>query len=247
MRVTIIGSGDAFCSGGRAHCCIEVAAGGRAVLVDFGASAILAFKAQGRCFQAIDAVVVSHLHGDHFGGLPFLLLDCQFVGKRQRPLPILGPPGLKARLHGTMELLYPDLHGRAWSFDWPVIEIEPDVPVQIEGFDLRTIRVHHPSGAPATGLRLSRGGKTFAFSGDTGWTPRLFDIAAHADLYVTECGSGYEKLPMHIDWPTLRDNLAAFSARKIVVTHLGPSALPRIAEMQAAGVVVAQDGQVFDI
>ena len=62
MRVTIIGSGDAFCSGGRAHCCIEVAAGGRAVLVDFGASAILAFKAQGRCFHSIDAVVVSHLH-----------------------------------------------------------------------------------------------------------------------------------------------------------------------------------------
>lgn len=247
MRVTVIGSGDAFCSGGRAHSCIEVAAGGQAVLVDFGASAILAFKTQGRTFDSVDAMVISHLHGDHFGGVPFALIDCLFVCRRKRPLPIVGPPGLKARLKAVFELLYSDLLGIKWSFEWPVIEIEPESLMQLAGFDLQTLPVVHPSGAPATGVRLARNGKIFGFSGDTGWTPRLFDIAADTDLFLTECGSGVEKLPMHIDWPTLHDNLARFRTRQIAVTHLGPSALRRVAEMTAAGVIVAQDGQSFEL
>lgn len=247
MHVTIVGSGDAFCSGGRAHTCIEVAVKGHSVLVDFGASSILAFKAQGRSFNSIDAILISHLHGDHFGGLPYMLLDCQFSSRRKRPMIIAGPPGLQDRLMRSFKLAYPGLIETGWNFEWPIIEIEPEVATQIAGFSLLTVPVTHPSGAPATGMRLSHGGKTFAFSGDTEWTDRLYSIAAGADIFVTDCCSGAEKIPGHIDWPTLKANLPKLTAKRIVATHFSPSALEKMDEMSLAGVFPAVDGLSFDV
>ena len=90
MRLTIIGSGDAFGSGGRFNFLLETAKG--KLLVDCGASSLVALKAQGLDPNEVDAIVLSHLHGDHFGALPFLLLDAQFLTRRERPLLIAGPP-----------------------------------------------------------------------------------------------------------------------------------------------------------
>ena len=82
--VTFAGSGDAFSNGGR-H-----------VLLDCGATSLSALKRLGLDPGEIAAVFVSHLHGDHFGGLPFLILDGQF-SRRVRPLAVVGPPGTSAR------------------------------------------------------------------------------------------------------------------------------------------------------
>ena len=68
------------------------------LLVDCGASSLVALKAHGLDPNRVDGIVLSHLHGDHFGALPFLLLDAQFLARRERPLLIAGPPGTRARL-----------------------------------------------------------------------------------------------------------------------------------------------------
>src|ERR1700754_841738 len=98
MKLTIVGSGDAFGSGGRFNACFMVEAGERTVLLDFGASSLVALRAQNIDPNRIDAIVLSHLHGDHFGGLPFLLLDYQLLARRETPLLIVGPPGTRPRL-----------------------------------------------------------------------------------------------------------------------------------------------------
>ena len=78
MRLTIVGSGDAYGSGGRFNTCFLVESTKATLLIDCGASSLVALKARGIDPTRIDGVILSHLHGDHFGGLPFLLLDAQF-------------------------------------------------------------------------------------------------------------------------------------------------------------------------
>ncbi|MEJ0092555.1 MAG: MBL fold metallo-hydrolase [Methylocella sp.] len=247
MKVTIVGCGDAFGSGGRAHSCFRIDADSGVALVDFGAGSIVSWKKLGFQFDVVDAVVISHLHGDHFGGLPFLLFDCQFVRHRTRPLILIGPPGFKKRLDAALELFFPGASKTPWSFPWSAEEIVPGRQNQCAGFTLQTYDAFHPSGALSTGVRLTGGGGVFAYSGDTAFTPTLFDLSAGADLFICECSSGDSPTPYHIDWPTLRANLQGFSAKRMILTHMGDSALARRAEMEQAGLTVAYDGQVFEL
>src|SRR4051794_21981371 len=208
MKVTIVGCGDAWGTGGRIHTCFRVDLGGHCVLVDFGASALVGCNRLGLDLDAVEAIVLSHLHGDHFGGLPFLLLGSQFEFKRTRPLEIVGPPGTRARLDTLNETLFPGMSTLEWRFPWTVTEIAPGTPAEVAGLKLTTAQVIHGSGAPSTAVRLSDGRKTFAYSGDTEWTDSLVPIARGADLFIIECYSGDKPVPGHIDWATLSDRLA---------------------------------------
>ena len=126
----------------------------------------------------LDAVVVSHLHGDHFGGLPFLLIERQYGGGPQRPLTLIGPPGLAARLDAAMQALYPRDAPRPWAFALDIREIAPGETTRFAGLSLAAFEVGHPSGAPSLGWRIGHAGKALAYSGDTGWTPALAELAA---------------------------------------------------------------------
>lgn len=247
MKITIVGCGDAFGTGGQAHTCFKINSGGSATIVDFGASSIGSWKRLGLSFDDVDAIVISHLHGDHFGGLPFLLFDCQFVARRTKPLAMIGPPGLKQRLESALNAFFPDEKDLRWRFPWRVEEILARRKTKLGGLTLETFEVIHQSGGLSTGVRLSDGARVFAYSGDTAWTATLFDLAVDADLFIVECYSGAEVVPNHMDWPTLKANLKGFSAKRIVATHLSASAMERRAEMEEAGLAIAHDGQVFDI
>ena len=107
MDVRFLGSGDTFGSGGRLHTCIHVRSEETTFLIDCGASSLIAMKRFGVDPSSIDTVLVTHLHGDHFGGIPFFVLDAQLVSRRTRPLTVAGPPGLESRVHDTMEALFP--------------------------------------------------------------------------------------------------------------------------------------------
>ena len=85
VTVQFAGSGVHFGSGGRFQACISVRSTNTHVLLDCGASSLVALKRLGLEPGSIDGVIVSHLHGDHFGGIPFLVLDQQFA-QRERPL-----------------------------------------------------------------------------------------------------------------------------------------------------------------
>jgi ribonuclease BN (tRNA processing enzyme) len=244
MRLTVVGCGDAFGSGGRSNTCFWLETNKGVVVVDFGASALPALKKLNLDPNAIDAIVLSHLHGDHFGGLPFLLLDAQFLSRRNRPLLIAGPPGTEARLHAAMEAFFPKSTGSKWKYEWKVQEIAVGVETDVIGHSVVTTEVIHQSGAPSTALRISDGSKTFAYSGDSEWTDALLPIARGADLFICECYNDAGKLTGHINWETLKARLPDFGARQVMVTHMNPTMLARADDVRQAGLLVAEDGLV---
>ena len=247
MRLTVVGSGDAFGSGGRFNSCLFIETAKGTLLLDCGASSLVALKAHGLDPNRIDGIVLSHLHGDHFGALPFLLLDAQFLAGREKPLLIAGPPGTRARLDQALEVFFPLSTKSKWRFPWKVVEIALDHDTKILGHTVRTAEVIHQSGAPSTAVRLSDGKTLLAFSGDTEWTETLVAVADGADLFICECYAHDGRIAGHMSWQILKRRLPDLRARRIMVTHMNPTMLARLDEVKAAGVLVAEDGMVLEI
>lgn len=247
MRLTVIGCGDAFGSGGRFNTCFMIDAGRHRILLDCGASSPVALKARNIDLNSIDGVILSHLHGDHFGALPFLLLDWQFHARRERPLTIAGPPGTRERLDAACEAFFPRSSKNKWRFPLDITEIALDTPDDVLGFSVRTTEVIHQSGAPSTAVRLGQGGKVLSYSGDTEWTDALIAMADGADLFVVECYDHSRDTTGHMSFSRLQSKRSELRAARIMLTHMNPTMLARIEEARGAGFLIAEDGLVVEI
>jgi ribonuclease BN (tRNA processing enzyme) len=244
MRVRFAGSGDAFGSGGRFQTCIHLSADGQVLLVDCGATSLVALKAQGLDPNTVGAVAVTHLHGDHFGGLPFLILDGQF-SHRSAPLLVAGPPGTRARLAQAMETLFPGSGRVRRHFPVAVTELATDgTPVRLGDATVRGWEVEHACGAPPLALRIQFGGAHFAYSGDTQWTPVLSEAARGADLLAVEAYTFDQPIRYHLDYQTLRAHLRDLEAERTVLTHMSAAMLGRLTD---ADLPAAYDGMTVDL
>ena len=220
VSVTFAGSGDAFGSGGRFQACIHLRPDGAPpVLLDCGATSLTALKRCGLDPGEVRGVFVSHLHGDHFGGLPFLVLDGQFAG-RTDPLTVIGPPGTAARLHTAMECLFPGSWAARRRFTVRVRELAPGATVQAAGLTAAAWAAEHPSGAPSLCLRLTVAGKVIGYTGDTAWTSSLIQVAAKADLLIAEAYYRDKPVPHHLRLADLQAHRAELDSRRIILTHL---------------------------
>src|SRR5438034_4373955 len=125
VSVRFVGSGDSFGSGGRFQTCILVDAPGRRFTIDFGASSLIALAQQRIDANSIDTILITHLHGDHCGGLPFLLIDAMLGARRTRPLTIAGPQDIAARMRAMLEVLFPGSDVMQPRFPLEYVEMAP--------------------------------------------------------------------------------------------------------------------------
>lgn len=233
VRLQFLGSGDALGSGGRFQTCLHLhGAGDGGVLIDVGASSLVAMKRAGVDPSSIGWVLLTHLHGDHFAGLPFLVLDGQF-SRRTQPLTIAGPPGVEARVKTAMEVLFPGLAGTTQRFPVEFVELFDRQPATIGPAAVTPFAVVHASGAPSYALRVGYGGKVIAYSGDTEWTEALAEASAGADLFVCEAYFFDKKVRYHLDWATLDAKRARLTCRRLVLTHMSQDMLARRATIDA--------------
>ncbi len=242
VRVRFLGSGDAFGSGGRFQACIHVRSPDSSVLLDCGASSLIAMRRFGVEPNDIDAILVSHMHGDHFGGIPFFILDAQFLSKRERSLLIAGPPGIQERVRQAQEALFPGSSETEQRYEVRFLEWQDRQPTAIGRILVTPFEVVHGSGAPPFALRLEVDGRTIAYSGDTEWTNALVEAAEGADLFVCEANFYEKSVKFHLDYETLMGHRDELRCKRLVLTHMNAEMLGKLddTEVEAAG-----DGKVI--
>ena len=243
MQLTFLGSGDAFAGGGRFQACLHLAGGADPVLLDCGATTLVALKRAGIDPSSLGYVALSHLHGDHFAGLPWLILDGQFA-PRSKPLRIAGPAGVQERVERTFEALYPGATTVERPFETTFGEFSERTPYELGPARITPFEVRHSSGAPSYALRVEYAGKVIAYSGDTEWTDALIDVADGADLFVCECNFYDLKAPGHLNYVTLADNRPRINCERVVITHMSEGMLARAGDVDLE---TAADGTVISL
>lgn len=244
VQVTFLGTGDAFGHGGRLQPCILVAGDDCRFLVDCGASALISLQKYHVAPNSIELILITHLHGDHFGGLPFFILDAQLHSKRQTPLTIAGPTGTRDRLTAAMELMFPGSSKTRQKFDLDICELEPEKPWNFKSIQVRSYLMQHPCGDPPLGFRIDCSGKIIAHTGDTQWTDTIVPLAGQADLLIAEAYFFNKPIKNHLNYETLMAHYQELQPKRTVLTHMSRDMLDRLDEIDLEA---AEDGQTIHI
>ena len=244
MRVTVLGAGDAFCNGGRRQSGYLVEAPEACFLLDCGTTTLLALKSLGISADRIDFVAISHLHGDHFGGLPFLFLEYIYENQRSRPLTIVGPPGTEERVRTLHATMYRELSQRPCCFDIRFRELMPGQQKALFGVQLLPFRVPHQERDISFGYRVGTSDRALLYSGDCGWNEDLVRYSHGTDLFICECCYFQTETAFHISYPTIAQEQHRLGCRRLLLSHIGREVLERLGEVSLE---CAHDGMVIEV
>jgi ribonuclease BN (tRNA processing enzyme) len=244
MQLQFVGCGDALGSGGRYNTCFHVTGSHVNFLIDCGASSLPALKRLAIARDDIDLILITHFHGDHFGGLPFLLLDAQFT-RRTRPLVIAGPEGIETRLTQVMEALFENSSKTQQRFDLRVVALKPGETRAFGAVDVTPHPVvHGESGGPFLAYRVEAENRVIAYSADTEWTETLIPLGRDADLFIAEAYYYDKVVKNHLSLKTLEAHLAEIRPKRLVLTHMSDDMLARLDTLDY---IAASDGMIAEL
>ena len=247
MKLTVVGCGDAFGSGGRLQTTYLVDARDTRFLIDCGATAMIGLNRLGINPNTIDTIFITHLHGDHFAGLVWGLLNAQHITKRKTPLTVVGPAALPERFRITAEALFPGCTTVERVYELKFLALENETPCKVGGVTVTPFEVEHPSGAPSYALRFDVDGKVLAFTGDSQWTENIVAAGKNADFYIMECYQFSGAPRYHMSWETISAKLDHINPRRVMLTHMADGMLARRHEVKDPRVILADDGLVVEI
>jgi ribonuclease BN (tRNA processing enzyme) len=245
MHLQFVGCGDAFGSGGRFNTCFHLVGAKINALIDCGATSLVGMNRLAIDRNAIDTVFITHFHADHIAGLPFFLLEANYVLKRTRPLTIFGPPGLKTRFPDVMESGFPGTKSLELNFPLTLAELQIGKPNDIGTVRLTPYHVVHDDRAgPCLGFRIEAEGKVIAFSGDTEWTDVLIELGREADLFICEAYTRDKPIQTHMALSLLEKHLGQIKPKRLILSHMSNDMLSRLGEVPYEA---AEDGKIVKL
>lgn len=224
MQLTVVGCGDAFGSRGRYNTSFLLEAGGEHVLVDCGATSLVRLKQLQVSIDQIDTIIITHFHGDHYGGVPFLILSRHFEYEH-KPLRIIGPPGIKEKLYTLQEALYP---GTSEFYEVLGVSFVEYSAGSWQAYDDLAVYAREVTHAPLSnphGLKLKWKGSVFSYSGDTSWNDCLIDLASGSDLFIIECNNFIDRTTGHLSYEEILEKQSLFDTKKMYLTHMSTEVL----------------------
>ncbi len=202
-------------------------------------------KRTGRPSEEIRTVFITHFHGDHFFGLPFLLLEYGVTTPRRDDLFVVGPTQIQEKLEWITELGFPGLLAVSCDYERRYIEMRDGTSAEAGGIRFRALQVNHASGLESFAYRVEVEGRTLAYSGDARMEDTLYELADGADVFVVECSCWEPDCGPHLnpqDIRTLRKAIPPSTA--FVLTHLD-AGQGDLSGMD--GVIAAEDFGVYKL
>jgi ribonuclease BN (tRNA processing enzyme) len=221
-KIIFLGSGDAFSAGGRFYSSLLIENDGKAFLVDVGPTSPLALRRIRVPFDQIDHIFLTHSHGDHLGGLPFLFLEFQYRISRKTPITIFGAPGISKYAENVVNTMYASLSKENRTFDVKYQSVY-DQPYHFAAGKVESFPMTHESYSWA--YRFELGGKVIAVTGDTEWNSNIIALADDADLLIVECSFFDRNIPGHLSYKTLEEKLPLVNCKNFILYHLGQEVL----------------------
>jgi ribonuclease BN (tRNA processing enzyme) len=248
MRLTVVGCSGSFPGPDSAASCYLLEAEGFRLVIDLGNGALGVLQRHAGLFD-IDAVALSHLHIDHCVDLYSYAIARKYApAGEQPPIPVYGPAGTRERI----SLLHDPKGDDALMDRFSFVTLEPGKRA-IGPFDVELAHMNHP--VETFGFRFSHGGRTLAYTGDTGETEAVAAVAKNADVFLSEAAF-LEGPGLPPDLHLTARQAAAYAARgdvgRLVLTHLQPwnnrdDARSEAAAAFAGDLDIADAGQVLDL
>lgn len=246
IELLFLGSGNGF-TPGRAYSSFLVDG---QILFEAAPTTLPAVNKLGISLKDIQYLFISHLHADHCFGLPFIFLDHYFMTRRQTPLTIIGPKGIKKFSNDLMDLAFPDTR-KKYSKNFPVkyLEVDPGKAYVFRDITFNTHKMFHFD-SRVIGFSLFYKQRRLAYSGDTGLCPGLTALLNGADIAVLEMTSTDDDLPSHLNMQNILEIRRQLPPEtKLVLTHLPALKRKQVKALQEnpyGALVLAEDLKRFN-
>ncbi|MFN3402843.1 MAG: MBL fold metallo-hydrolase [Cytophagaceae bacterium] len=230
-KVLVLGSGDAFGSFGHMQSGYFIK-GEKGILLDCGPTIMYALNRASVTTEDIDIIVLSHFHGDHYAGIPFLLLEAALVSKRTKPLTIISPEGGEEKIKKLFELLYPGMEEVFRILQLEFLAYNGKDEMLFPDLVIRTYPVSHTPQTLPHGIKIFYHDKCIGYSGDTGWNDNLIEIADNTDLFLCECNYYGIRSESHLNYIELKEKLPLFNSKRVILTHIGKEMFLNISQVE---------------
>lgn len=238
-ELVFIGTSDAFGAGGRRQSAIFARGERGGMLLDCGATTNTGLGQLGISRDEVDVILISHFHGDHFGGIPAFLYAALYTDRRTHPIEIVGPPEVESRIRALAVAMGHGLEDPEWSFPIRYRELLPEQVMHAGPAEIGAFATEHQPEAHPQGYRVRLGREQIAYSGDTGWFDALPQAVAGSDLFICECTLHRKDLDFHLSLEELRQHRDDLDCGRLILTHLGADMADRRGQIE---IETADDG-----
>ena len=233
-----MGVGNAFASGG---VCWNGFLVNKTILFETPPQVLMSIQRAGVNPNDIETILISHHHGDHFYGLPMLMLWWKWMG-RTKPVRVVGPPGTERITRDMARETFPWLFEMPYELHW--IDACPGKTIDLPGIRVAPVEMEHDDTLNICfGFACEIEGRRVGYTGDTVYCDGVEHLARWSEILISECAS-VDGNPVHMDLTNDIPRVRALQppGAQLILTHMDEAVA---ASRPLPGVVISQDQQAY--